>query len=129
MVKGASASNIEEIDTLKPETSKLSFLKDMSEENINKDKMDKRYKLMMEKLHDCQLKAEPEERIKSARAIKDEFSNEFKKIGKTEKKEAEEEAKDLVAELAQIEPKKNVIKAPNELLEEVNFLFFGPVKH
>lgn len=133
MVNEASkASNIEDIETIastsSPTTSKLSYSKDMSEEAINKDKTDKRYKLMMQKLQECQMTAEPEERIKSARAIKNEFSQEFMKIQQIEHKKksnsknseekAEEEAKDLVAELAQIEPKKNIIKAPNELLEE-----------
>lgn len=132
IVKGASkASDIEDIETVastsNPTTSKLSYSKDMSEEAINKDKTDKRYKLMMQKLQECQMTTEPEERIKSARAIKNEFSQEFMKIQQIEQKKsdsksseekAEEEARDLVAELAQIEPKKNIIKAPNELLEE-----------
>lgn len=119
MSKSAGKSNedLEDFDTV-PElnqnqkTSKLCYSKNVTEEEINKDKVDKRYKLMMSKLNEVTLEEKEQERIKSAKA---KYNNKKSNTPSTSSKpnETNEEAKKVSNEV-----KQNTLKAPNELLEE-----------
>ena len=95
-----------------PSTSKMTCASNNDDEKqSDKDKADRRYKIMMSTLKEASLKEE--ERVKSAKQ-----QNEFLKQLETKY----EKNSKIEQNTTTLELKKNAVKAPNELLQEVDIL-------